>query len=149
MELSILTVITPDTFAEATRILSKKANVKGFAPNTAVYLSYLTISPSNRARTHKNMVVTGGTAENPVRIYVESGMNVIEIVSGHVEIACESNFGNVVYAHENATVAIEADCGRKISVAGDGVVTFKTNDVKHRLRDNTTQGIEVHVLVTA
>lgn len=148
MELANLNVIEPKNFTEASRILGKKANAKGFDTDSVVYLHSETLSPSRRSSTDKNMVVVGGTAEAPVRIHVESGMNVIEVVSGHAEITCDSPYGNVVYAQEEATVIVKASASRKVSIGGEGDITFKTQSADHRLRDNTPK-TTVKVLVAA
>jgi hypothetical protein len=147
MKINQMNVIEPQNFTEASRILSRKSNAKGFPENSVVYLYNQTLSSSTRSKVDRNMVVVGGTAERPVQVYIESGMNVVEVVSGHAVLACESNYGNVVYAQEGSTVTIESAPNRKVTVTGDGDITFKSTSAENRLRDHTPPHNTVKVVV--
>lgn len=126
-------LIKPANFTEATRVLGKQGNARGFAEDTIVYLTHKSIATA-KFENRKNLRVVGGTEEKPVRIYVESGMNTVEVVSGHVHIAPTSQWGNVVCANEGTTVTIEADESSKITLEGGGSFVAKTSGSTNRLR---------------
>lgn len=141
MKLSELAIITPATFSETNRILGKAGNRKGFAPDSVVYLHARNISSMRNL--HRSVEVQGGTAENPVRIYVESGFNTIRVLTGHVIIRSVSSAGNVITAAANTVVDIESDATSKVTVEGAGKVTFTCGSTENRLRDFTVHGVEV------
>lgn len=139
--------ITPANFTESARILGLQKNRKGFADNTVVYLHHRNLSSTRMPGRQLNVI--GGTEEMPVRILVESGMNTVNVLEGHVEITSDSIWGNVVHANAGATVTIKADAGRKVTVSGHGKVIFRTDNTTNRLRDCTANGVDIRVLELA
>jgi len=148
MKLADFNLVEPKNFTESSRILGKQANAAGFPEDTIVYLHFKNLA-SARFANRKNLRVIGGTEEKPVRIYVESGMNTVEVVSGHAIIEPASGWGNVVYTHEGATVTIDTDGFSKITLEGEGTVLTKYIEAKKPLRDFTDKGVKYFVASAA
>lgn len=141
MKLADFTLVEPKNFTEASRILGKQSNAAGFPEDQIVYLYHKNLAPA-RFVNRRNLIVNGGTEEKPVRIYVESGMNTVEVVSGHAIIEPASGWGNVVFIHAGATVTIDTDGFSKITLEGEGTVLTKEIVAKKPLRDFTKSGVK-------
>lgn len=140
MNIFAANLVSPDSFTEVAKIVGKHSNVRGFPEGDIVYLTTRNITP---ARGQKNLLVVGGTEEKPVRIYIESGANTVQIMSGHVHIQPASDYTNNVIANEGTTVTVEVDETSDINVSGDGTVMVKAECATNRVRDYTSKGIKI------